>query len=62
MKTGVHRSPQGLCPQQEKLRVDWAWGGEAASAAHNSETQGGDLRTTPLFHVQAPVSDLSVVA
>lgn len=30
MKTGVHRSPQGLCPQQEKLRVDWAWGGRQA--------------------------------
>lgn len=35
MKTGVCKSLQGLCPQQEKLRADWTQR-EATSAAHNS--------------------------
>lgn len=61
MQTGVHKSPGGLCPQQEKLRADWAQG-EATSAAHNSEIEGGDLQVPPLFHVRAPASDLSAVA
>lgn len=60
-KTGVRKSPWGLRPQQEKLRVDWAQG-EAAWAAHNSEIEGGDLRTRPLFHVRAPASDLWAAA
>lgn len=42
MKTGVRKIPRGLCPQQEKLSVDWAQG-EASRAAHNSEIGGGDL-------------------
>lgn len=61
MKTGVRKSPGGLCPQQEKLRADWAQG-EATSAAHNSEIEGGDLHVPPPFHVRAPASDLLAVA
>lgn len=61
LKTGVHKRPGGLCPQQEKLRADWAQG-EATSAAHNSEIEGGDPHVPPPFHVRAPASDLPAVA